>query len=159
MPLAQLRIAGECSSERAYVESIRAFIQAANLTDRVHLLGALPEAALLREFAGCDLLALPSVQETTPMVIAQAMAAGKPVVATPVGGVDEMVSNGETGFLINVGDIDGLTNALLRLLREPSLRARMGQAGQRFAVTNYRANTVAKRTYEVYQKVAAGGVK
>ncbi len=88
------------------------------------------------------------------MVIAQAMAASKPVVATPVGGVAEMVSDGETGFLVDVGDVNALANALLRLLRDPSLRARIGQSGHEFAVENYRADTVARRTYDVYQKVA-----
>lgn len=155
VPSAQLRIAGECSSEGAYVESIRGFIQKANLEDRVHLLGALPEDAVLREFAGCDVLALPSAQENLSMVIAQAMAAGRPVVATPVGGIPEMVSDGETGFLVDVGDVDGLADALLRLLRDPSLRARMGQSGRKFALENYRADAVARRTYEVYQRIAA----
>ena len=155
VPSAQLRIAGECSSERSYVESVRGFIKKANLGDRAHLLGSLPEEAILDEFARCDVLALPSAQENLPMVIAQAMATGKPVVATPVGGVTEMVHDGETGFLVDVGDVDGLADALLRLLRDPSLRARMGQSGRKFALENYHADTVAKRTYEVYQSVVA----
>ena len=91
------------------------------------------------------------------MVIAQAMAAGKPVVATPVGGVAEMVSDGETGFLVDVGDVNALANALLRLLRDPSLRVRIGQSGRNFAIENYHADTVARRTYAVYQKVATTG--
>jgi glycosyltransferase involved in cell wall biosynthesis len=152
-PSARLRIAGECCSEGHYVEGIRGFIQEAKLEDCVHLLGALSEEAILREFAGCDVLALPSIQETTPMVIAQAMAAGKPVVATSVGGVAEMVSDGETGFLVDVGDVNALADALLRLLRDPSLRVRIGQSGHSFAIENYHADTVARRTYAVYQKV------
>jgi glycosyltransferase involved in cell wall biosynthesis len=156
-PGAQLRIAGEYNSEREYVETIRNFNQTANLEDRVHLLGPLAEADVLHEFAACDLLALPSAQETTPMVIAQAMAAGKPVVATPVGGVAEMVCDGETGFLVQVGDIDGLAGALRRLLENPSLRMAVGQASYKFANENYRASAVARRTYDVYQKIAGVG--
>jgi glycosyltransferase involved in cell wall biosynthesis len=154
MPSARLRIAGEYSSERAYVEEVRNLISTTNLEDRVHLLGSLSEDAVLCEFAGCDVLALPSIQETTPMVIAQAMAAGKPVVATPVGGVAEMVSDGETGFLVDVGDVDGLADALLRLLQNPSLRAHIGRSGHKFAMENYHADTVARRTYEVYRRIA-----
>jgi len=156
-PGAQLRIAGEYNSEREYAEAIRNFNQTANLEDRVHLLGPLAEADILNEFAACDLLALPSAQETTPMVIAQAMAAGKPVVATPVGGVAEMVCDGETGFLVQVGDIDGLAGALRRLLENPSLRMAVGQASYKFANKNYRASAVARRTYDVYQKIAGVG--
>jgi glycosyltransferase involved in cell wall biosynthesis len=153
-PSAQLRIAGEYSSEKEYAAAVRQVIQNANLAGRVHLLGPLPETEVLAEFAACDVLALPSAQETTPMVIAQAMAAGKPVVATPVGGVAEMVSDGETGRLVQVGDIDGLANALLCLLQNPSLRATLGRAAYQFAAENYRADAVAQRTYDVYQKIA-----
>jgi len=154
-PQAQLRIAGECQSQPAYVKTIRVFIRDAGLHSQVHLLGPLSEEAILREFAACDVLALPSVQENSPMVIAQAMAAGKPVVATPVGGVTEMVSDGKTGFLVDVGDIDGLADALLRLLQNPSLRACIGKLSRKFAAENYRAGIVAKRTYDVYQRIAA----
>ena len=158
VPSAELRLAGEYDSERDYAESIHNFIQRAKLEDRVHLLGSLPEDAVLREFASCALLVLPSSQETTPMVVAQAMAAGKPAVATPVGGVAEMVNHGKTGFLVSVGDIDALADALLRLLKDPSLQTRLGQSGRRFAVENYRADNVARRTYDVYRSmVAAGG--
>lgn len=156
-PSAQLRIAGEYSSEKEYAGTICQVIQNAGLAGRVHLLGPLSEAEVLAEFAACDVLALPSAQETTPMVIAQAMAAAKPVVATPVGGVAEMVSDGETGCLVNVGDIDGLANALLCLLQDRSLRARLGRAAYQFAAENYRADAVARRTFDVYQKIA--GVK
>lgn len=155
MPAAQLRIAGEYHSEASYVETIRDFIQSAKLEGHVHWLGSLPEGAVLAEFARCDVLALPSIQETTPMVIAQAMAAGKPVVATPVGGVAEMVRQGETGFLTRVGDTDGLADTLLLLLRNPSLRMRLGQTGRKIAVENYRAEVVARRTFAVYQRMAA----
>lgn len=155
LPQAQLRIVGECQSKPAYVETVRAFIREAGLNDRVHLLGLVSEEVILREFAACDVLALSSVQENSPMVIAQAMAAAKPVVATRVGGVAEMVSDGETGFLTAGGDLDGLASALLRLLQDPALRARMGQAGKQFALENYRAATVARRTYEAYRNVAA----
>lgn len=155
LPDAQLRIAGEYVSEGTYAESIRDFIRSANLGDRVHLLGPLLEADVLREFAACDVLALTSAQETTPMVIAQAMAAGKPIVATPVGGIPEMVQDGETGCLAGVGDIAGIAGALSSLLRDESLRTRMGQAGRAFAVENYRAEGVARRTFDFYRRIAA----
>jgi glycosyltransferase involved in cell wall biosynthesis len=156
-PATQLRMAGESSSELSYADLVRRAIEKEDLQGRVHLLGQLSEDAVLQEFAGCDVLALPSAQETTPMVIAQAMAAGKPVVTTPVGGVPDMVRDGETGFLVGVGDKDGLAEALLRLLRDPSLRRRMGQLGREFATENYRVDHVARRTHEVYQQVAATG--
>jgi glycosyltransferase involved in cell wall biosynthesis len=154
VPLAHLRLAGEYSSEPSYVKSVRDFIRGANLEDRVHLLGALPEESVLREFASCDVLVLPSAQETTPMVIAQVMAAGKPVIATPVGGVEEMVSDGKTGILVDVGDTDRVAATLLRLLGDPVLRARLGGSGRKFALEHYGVDTVAGHTFEVYRSVA-----
>ena len=76
---------------------------------------------ILQEYAGCSLLALPSAQENAPLVIAQAMAAGKPVVATRVGGVAEMVGEEcERGLLIPVGDV-GRTG---QVDAEPAARVR-----------------------------------
>ena len=75
----------------------------------------LDEKAIMREFSDCSVLALPSVQETAPMVIAQAMAAAKPVVATFVGGIAEMVRDGETGILVRKGDTNSLSDSLLKV--------------------------------------------
>ncbi len=150
-PKIQLRIAGECESEPAYVDSIRGLIKKFGLEGRVHLLGQLSEADILAEFARSDLFVLPSAQETTPMVIAQAMAAGKPVIATAVGGVAEMVSHGKTGFLIKVDNQDELANAMQSLIQDSSLRAQMGRAGHEVALQKYHLDTVAKQTYEVYK--------
>ncbi len=101
-------------------------------------------------------MALPSAQENVPMVIAQAMAAGKPVVATRVGGVAEMVGQeGERGLLVDVGDIDGLAAAITHLLQSPAQCALLGQAGRSFALENYHLDRVAQRTFDVYQYIAA----
>lgn len=152
-PLAQLRLAGEYTSEPEYVKNIRAFIKANKLEQAVHLLGPLGEEAVRQEFASCSLLTLPSAQETTPMVIAQAMAAAKPVIATPVGGVADMVADGVSGYLHPVGNIATLAEQMTTLLTDDSLRRKMGQAGQQFAIKNYRADNVARRTYEVYSQM------
>ena len=155
VPAAQLRIAGETSTEPAYVDHVKKWVHEANLDASVFFLGALPEDQILQEFAACSILALPSAQETLPMVIAQAMAAGKPVVATRVGGVGEMVSeNLLRGFLVNVGDIQNLSKSIVRLLEYPSLYHRMGQNGRAFARKNYHFESVALHTNEVYQHIA-----
>jgi glycosyltransferase involved in cell wall biosynthesis len=155
-PKAQLRLAGECSSEPAYVEAMKVWIQQKNLRENIYLLGPLSEPDIMQEFSRCSVLALPSSQEIAPMVIAQAMAAGKPVVATRVGGVAEMVGDaGERGYLVEVGDIGALAAAIQRILGSPALRARLGQAGQEFARQHYSNDCVARRTFEVYQSVAA----
>lgn len=153
VPSARLRIAGECDSEPEHAGEIREFVRLKGLEDRVEFLGSLPEERVLEEFSRAALLALPSAQETTPMVIAQAMAASKPVVATPVGGVAEMVKDGESGLLVPAGDVEALAAAMLRILEDADLRARLGREGRRLAEENYRAERVARRTYEVYRRM------
>ena len=157
VPSLQLRIAGECESEKAYVVSIQRSIERENLTDRIHLLGALPQARILDEFSRCSALVLPSAQENLPMVIAQAMATGKPVVATRVGGIPEMVQDQRTGILVNVGDIDGLASALLTLLNDLTLRRQMGHLGRKAAQNQYHVDRVSQLTYNVYSQVASQG--
>ncbi len=89
------------------------------------------------------------------MVIAQAMAAGRPVIASQVGGVAEMVEHGKTGLLVPVGDVDALAGGLRTILKDASVQARMGTAARRAATRRHRAEAVAQATYRVYQEMVA----
>lgn len=80
--------------------------------------------------AGADVLVLPSYREGTPRVITEAMASGLPVVATDIAGIPEQVTDGETGYLVEPGNIDALTDCLAALVSEPEKRKRFGAAGQ-----------------------------
>jgi glycosyltransferase involved in cell wall biosynthesis len=84
-----------------------------------------------------DTLLLTSGNEGTPVVAIEALAAGRPVVATAVGGVPDVVSDGHDGLLANVGDIDALAAALGRLAADPELRRRMGEAGRERTLPRY----------------------
>jgi glycosyltransferase involved in cell wall biosynthesis len=77
-----------------------------------------------------DAFLMASANEGTPVVAIEALAAGRPVVGTRVGGMAHVVRDGESGFLVEAGDVDGLAGALERLARDPELRARMGAAGR-----------------------------
>jgi glycosyltransferase involved in cell wall biosynthesis len=156
VPLARLRIAGECVTDPSYFESINEWVRQAGLVEYIDWLGELRQEDLLDEYARCSLLALCSAQENAPVVIAQAMAAGKPVVATQVGGVAEMVGqDGERGMLVKVGDVNGLAKAIVDILKDSALRVSMGAAGRRFALTNYHPDHVARCTAEVYREIIA----
>lgn len=103
------------------------FINIKGLSGRVFLLGAREEAAeLVPDF---DMFVLFSRWEGLPLTIIEAMMAGCPVVANAVGGVGELVVDGETGFLIEGLDIEAAERALARLLADGDLRRRLGQAG------------------------------
>lgn len=155
VPFAKLHIAGNYSSEPAYLNTIKKDMIQLGLVDKVILLGELDQKNLLEEYSICSLLVLPSAQENVPMVIAQAMAAGKPVVASRVGGVEEMLGkNGERGILFEVGDINGLAYSIIKLLKDEALRRNIGDRGRQFAGEFYHQDCVARQTIDMYRFVA-----
>lgn len=110
---------------------IEAAIARLGLTDRVTLTGWLDEAGVRQELARAHALVLPSFAEGLPMVVMEAMAAARPVLATYVAGIPELVVPGETGWLIPAGDVDGLATAMCELARTPAEHlAEMGLRGR-----------------------------
>lgn len=87
------------------------------------------------------------------MAVAEAMAAGRPVVATRLCGMVYMVEHGGSGLLVDDDDVSELADALLRLLGDDQLRARMGQRGRELAQARFRASVVAQQTRDVYLKI------
>lgn len=155
MPSARLRLAGETSSERAYVEQCQRFVAENGLAGSVEFLGWLDEEALRREYSRCSLLALLSWAETAPVAIEQAMAAGKPVVASDVGGARYLVQEGVTGLLARPDDWRGQALALARLLGNRLSSQAMGAAARTAARARFHPDQVAAQTVAVYQQAIA----
>jgi glycosyltransferase involved in cell wall biosynthesis len=88
-------------------------------------------------YAAFDAMVLPSGNEGTPVSAIEALASGRPVVATRVGGVPDVVRDGEDGFLVAPGDVEQLADRLALLARDPDLRERMGRAGRERVVPRY----------------------
>ena len=95
---------------------------------RVYFLGFRRDVP--RILAATDVFVLTSKHEGLARCIMEAMAAGKPVIATDVRGSRDLVEHGVTGLLVELGDVEGLAQALLQLIRDLELRKKMGQAGQ-----------------------------
>lgn len=112
------------------LEALRSRVQELGLAGRIALPGWQDAKAVARLLSEADILALPSFVENQPISIIEGMAAGLAVVATPVGAVEDIVSDGETGFLVPPGDVTALMGALRRLVQEPDLRRKMGDAGR-----------------------------
>lgn len=119
----------------------------------VLVLQSWPHAAVMHAWSRCTLALMPSIcLDASPTVAMEAMAMGCPVIASRIGGLSDIVADGETGLLVPPGDWQALQQAMQRLLDDPALRVRMGtQARQRVGL--FQAKTVVPRIEQVYQEV------
>ncbi len=108
----------------------RTLAERAGALSRLDLRESVGNLELLQLYSDCDVLVLPSRNEGWGLSLMEAMACGKPVVATRVGGVPELVRDGVEGVLVEAGDVKGLGEAISVLLGDAQARARMGRAGR-----------------------------
>jgi glycosyltransferase involved in cell wall biosynthesis len=133
--------------DRADVE---AEIRSLDLGERVALAGSRADVPAL--LAAADVFVLSSRSEGAPFSILEAMAAGLPVVATNVGGVGELVADGDTGLLVPAGDRARLADALRRLLADAGLRRRLGAAGRARAREQFDLHALRDAHLELYSR-------
>ncbi len=100
-----------------------------------------------------DVFVLPSLYEGLPFVILEAMSASLPIVASRVDGMDQAVLDGETGFVMEIGDVEAWTSRLLRLVSDASLRKSFGEAARRRYTEKFSTLAMAQATCKVYQEV------
>ena len=143
----RLRLVGE---DWGGADLVRDRASAGGVAERVTIVGPLPRADLLQEYARADLLVLPSRFEPFGIVLLEAMAAGLPVVASRTGGIPEVVAEGGTGLLVEPGDPAALAEALTRLAEDGTLRARMGARGRERAA-GYAWDAIVPRVLAVYR--------
>ncbi len=137
------------------------------LEQRAHELGVARDTVFLGYqedvapfYAAFDVLVLPSGNEGTPVTVIEALAAERPVVATRVGGVPDVVRDGEDGFLVEAGATEDLADRLGRLARDPALRARMGKKGRERVLPRYAVKRLVDDVDELYRSLlSAGGVR
>ncbi len=142
----RLRIVGD-GEQRAALEQLAKSLE---LTDKIDFVGYRSDiAAQLREI---DLFVLSSASEGMPLVLIEAMAAARPIVATAVGGVPEMLNNGDCGVLVaSAASADQLADAIGQLLSSPEQAAVLGQAARDWAQARYGADAMADQYCKVYE--------
>ncbi|WP_334110165.1 glycosyltransferase family 4 protein [Thermodesulfitimonas autotrophica] len=132
LPEARLWIAGR-EKNKEYATALRQQVVTLRLNERVEFTGEVPQQELARYMARCRVFVLPSFSEALGRVILEAMATGKPVVASAVGGIPEIVREGETGFLVPPGDAETLADRLSWLLSHPEEAEEIGKQAREFA--------------------------
>ncbi len=151
VPAARLVVAGRPNEP---FEPYRATLAAQGLNDRVHLdLRYLPSADLAAYLCAADVVALPYRDATSSGLLTAAWRFGRPVVATDVGDLAELVADGESGLLVPPSNPPALAEALARALGNPALAARLGERGRRQSLTDQSWARAAERTVDVYREV------
>jgi len=124
------------------------------LAGRVVFAGLIPPDEVPAAIHAMDVLVHVSLREGLARVLPQALISGVPVVSYDVDGAHEVVVDGETGVLLPPREIEGLTRAMLSLLRDPALRRRLGETGRTRLASLFGANVMVKRIEEVYVELA-----
>lgn len=143
-----LLVGEDIEARGAYRAKLEEQVRKLGLGDRVRFLGRRDDVPAL--LAAAEALVLPSSIEGLPLVVLEAMAAGRPVVATSVGGTPEAVVDEETGLLVPPGDVEALVHAIDALLDDPELARRFGKAGARRVRERFDADASARRVLGLY---------
>lgn len=155
LPEVRLVFAGD-GPEREHLQSD---VRQLGLTDRVVFLGYRDDVPDL--LASCDVFVLPSLFEGLPLSILEAMAAGKPIIATEVGGTPEAIAQGQTGILVPPKDPDALAASLRTVLSNQDLAERLGKAARTSARKHFSAVTMVQNMTRIYEEIldSTGGSK
>jgi len=123
------------------------------VAEKIHFLGN--QADIVDVTRMGDIVLFPSVEESFGLVPLEAMSCGVPVIASNSGGLPEVLENHVTGFLHNLGDVDAMADSALRLVRDPALREKMGQAGRARALEHFSKGSIIAQYESLYERVIA----
>ncbi len=150
-----LLVGGDSEPGRRYEKKLRELVRRLGLEDRVHFLGHRSDLGDI--WAATDLMVVPSHAEAFSLVLLHAMAAGIATIAYRIGGPAEILSKGEAGRLVAVGDIPGLAAAILELMADAERRVRYGRTGREIVRLHFERESVISRIEALYREVLAQG--
>jgi glycosyltransferase involved in cell wall biosynthesis len=155
LPGATMRLIGSDENDPPYVAELQRRFAPLVAAGRVVFLGGQPPEVVLREMAEASTLVLCSEYEVSPLVVIEAMAAGRPVVATPVGDVPQLIDDGRTGLLIERGNSDALAWALTRVLTDADFRRNAGALARQTIAQRASPERIARDTLAAFRAVLA----
>jgi len=141
--------------EGSLLPSLEALADELGLKKHVNFLGALPHEEVLKMLQGADVFVHCSDHEGLGMAIMEAMGAGLPVVASRVGGVPDLVREGETGFMILPDDVEKYAEKIILLLKNDQLRKKLGSNARHFAEKHLNKQTILAQLETVYREILA----
>jgi N-acetyl-alpha-D-glucosaminyl L-malate synthase BshA len=136
--------------ERADAEALAVRL---GVTDSVKFVGKQPQEQVRDYLSVADLLLLPSQTESFGLTALEAMACEVPVIATRVGGIPELVEDGGCGYLFEIGDVEAMSAASLRVLNDDAERERLGRRGREIAVSRFTTEKIIPQYEELYRRV------
>jgi glycosyltransferase involved in cell wall biosynthesis len=125
------------------------------VADSVEFVGKQPQSQVREYLSVADLLLLPSQSESFGLTALEAMACEVPVIATRVGGIPELVEDGGCGYLFEIGDVDGMARAAVRILGDESERERLGSRGREIAVSQFATEKIIPQYEDLYRRVTS----
>jgi len=148
--------------EGAYKKELMKIIKRLNLETKVEFKGALPKNKLVDYYNLADVVVMPSLAgkagtEGQGLVLLEAMACGKAVVGTNIGGIKDIIKDGVNGFLVNQKDSKEMADRIIRLINDSKLRKKIEKNGRMFVIRNYSWQKIAKQFELVYRNVLKTG--
>lgn len=143
--------------DAAHLARVKARIAELNLSDRFRFTGFVKHPR--RFFESIDVLALPSKDEPLGLVVLEALAVGRPVVAFGIGGPAEILTNGRDGILVRPGDLDGFAAALATALSDEPMRRGLVETGRRTVTSRFSSDLFVRRVEDLYAEIAPGAFR
>lgn len=150
-PRRRLKIIG--TGTRAYLSYLKLLSKNLKLDDRIEWLGYLGQTEIGNEFRSASMLVLPSYMETSPNVVMEAMAAGVPVVATKVGGIPDMVENGQTGYTFAPGNYVELAEKIDYVFNNPERMETIRRKAREIIVEKHDPQLIVNRIISMYSDI------
>jgi glycosyltransferase involved in cell wall biosynthesis len=139
--------------DASYQAEILQFIEINGMQNQVQFRGWKDQDEVLELYKKSDVFVLPSLQESLPVSIAEAMAAGRPIIASDVGGVAEMFTNEKSGFTFESNNIDELKGCLLKFCNGDAIYAELSENARLEAISKFHPESVVKQTLDFYRRM------
>jgi glycosyltransferase involved in cell wall biosynthesis len=134
-----------------YLSEIKKISTNHHIIDRLHFPGWIGKEELLTWYHQADIFVFPSSYEGMPNSVMEAIACGLPVVGTRISGIEDLVKDGVNGITVQVGDVDALVQAVEKLINNPCIREKMGEAGREFIANSFSWEKAAQSYLELCQ--------